>query len=236
MRRAIAAILAALLCFACIQAVAKTAPKKSTKAKTSKTGSAAAATHKSPPAKPAAPKVGSVPAPKAVTSAKTTPSETAKAEAADPAPAVPAGAFTSLIVDATGFKLDKCMSPKIVRGDGSVVWGKFSKLTDEQYDIIQDIGMVAYASSLEEAAANKRAGAAPLVVKAIDTTGQGMRSDAVVTDDDAAKILSEDEKSGFLAKFNVIYIKNENPPPPPQPEASAEPDQAPPPPDQQTQQ
>jgi len=131
-----------------------------------------------------------------------------------PSEALISDACTCLIVDGTGYKLDKCMSPKVVRSDGTVIWGTFAKLTDEQYDIIQDSGMVAYAATVEEAKTNARAGLRPLVVKALSSRGTRVQSDLVVSDEDAVKILSEDARGAFLAKFRVIFVRNENPPPP----------------------
>jgi|GEM_PF-2383254 len=125
-------------------------------------------------------------------------------------PMLPSGdAFTSLIIDATGFKLDRSMSPKILRSDGVQVWGSLAKLTDEQYDIIQERGMVSYAKTVEEACANSRAGLRPLIVRAIGTTGGKLCSDVVVADTDAERILVENSKSKFLEVFNIIFVQNE---------------------------
>lgn len=121
----------------------------------------------------------------------------------------PGDAFTSLVIDATGFKLDRSMSPKILRSDGVQVWGSFTKLTDEQYDIIQERGTVAYAKTVEEACTNARAGLRPLIVRAIGTSGGKLCSDVVVADMDAERILVENGKSKFLEAFNVIFVQNE---------------------------
>ncbi len=120
--------------------------------------------------------------------------------------------FTSLIVDVTGFKLDRSMSPKILRSDGVCVWGSLIKLTEEQYAIIQERGMVAYVKTLEEARANSRAGLRPLIVRAIGTNGGKLCSDVIVSDSDAERILVEERKSKFLEVFNVIFVQNELPP------------------------
>lgn len=123
---------------------------------------------------------------------------------------LPSGdAFTSIVIDATGFKLDRSMSPKILRSDGVQVWGSLIKLTDEQYDIIQERGMVAYVKTVEEACANSRAGLRPLIVRAIGTSGGKLCSDVVVADTDAERILVENGKSKFLEAFNVIFVQNE---------------------------
>lgn len=127
--------------------------------------------------------------------------------------AVSADACTSLVVDATGLKLDKCMSPKLVRQDGTIVWGTFTKLTDEQYSILEERGMAAYVATVEEARSNSRAGSRPLLLKAVASTGAGMKSDLVISDADAQQLLAENAKGKFLDDFNVILVRNENPPP-----------------------
>ncbi len=126
--------------------------------------------------------------------------------------AIPGDACTSLIVDATGLKLDKCMSPKVVRQDGTVVWGVFAKLSEEQYSILQDRGMASYVTTVDEAKSNARAGTKPLVLKAVGSTGKGMKSDLIVSDADAQQLLAENDKGKFLEAFNVILVRNEKPP------------------------
>lgn len=191
------------------------------------------AENKKPAAKKSAPAKQS--AAKSEKAAKTTPSNSAKAAensatkdatptnlpnatppAATPSPGpgagpllLPDGTFTSLVVDATGFKLDRSMSPKILRPDGACVWGSLAKLTDEQYAIIQERGMVAYVKTVEEACANPRAGLRPLIVRATGTAGGKLCSDVVVAAPDAERILVENGKSKFLEAFNVIFVQNE---------------------------
>jgi hypothetical protein len=132
-----------------------------------------------------------------------------------------AGACTSVVVDATGLKLDKCMSPRLVRQDGTVVWGTFAKLTEEQYSMLQERGMAAYVATLEEARSNSRAGSRPLLIKAVATAGAGLKSDVVISDADAQQLLAENEKGKFLDAFNVILVRNENPPPAEKPSESS---------------
>lgn len=148
--------------------------------------------------------------------AASTNSSNATLPAATPSPGAgagpllpPDGTFTSLVVDATGFKLDRSMSPKILRSDGACVWGSLAKLTDEQYAIIQERGMVAYVKTVEEACANPRAGLRPLIVRATGTAGGKLCSDVVVAAPDAERILVENGKSKFLEAFNVIFVQNE---------------------------
>lgn len=125
------------------------------------------------------------------------------------------GAFTSLIVDAAGLGLERCMSPKIVRGDGSEVWGTMRV----DADFVLDDGLVSYARSMDAARQSGRCGANPLVVTATSVAGTG-KTDPVVTDADAGLISSENAKSKFLDKCKVIFVVD---PPKSAPEQAAQP-------------
>jgi len=196
---------------------AKTASSKSSGAKTTKAkpkqkakqvkGNSKADTSKNKSAKPSPP---AKPAEK-----PQEPSSSPKKDSSESAPAtVPDDTYTSLVIDATGFKLDKVMGPKILRLDGSEVWGTLKNLKDEDYTMLEERGMVGYVTTIEDARANSRCGPRPLIVKATDTQGSRLRSDPAVSDEDAELILAENAKGKFLEKFNVIFIKNENPAPP----------------------
>ncbi|MGQ9456097.1 MAG: hypothetical protein ACUVRS_01875 [Armatimonadota bacterium] len=119
--------------------------------------------------------------------------------------------YTSLIIDATGLKLFRSLCPKILRTDGSEVWGSLTNLKNEDYDLLQECGVVAYAKTLDEALANSRCGSKPLIIKALDVRGTPIRSNPVISDEDAMRILNANKKAGFLNKFNVIFIQNETP-------------------------
>ncbi len=119
-------------------------------------------------------------------------------------PSAPGTPYTSLIVDTTGYKLDRCMSPKIRRADGSEVWGTVKA----DYDFIQEEGIVVYATSLEAAKKSHRCGSNPLIITAIGRAGGKFHSDAVISDEDAELLTSENAKSKFLDKCNVIFVKD----------------------------
>jgi len=163
--------------------------------------------------------------PDAQTNEQTAPAKTGST--AGTSSSVPEGCYTSLVIDATGLKLDKGMTSKIFRKDGSEVWGTLKNLKEEDYAILDERGMVGYAATIEEAKANPRCGSRPLIVRAVDTQGTPLRSNTVVSDEDAERILAENAKSKFLDKFNVILIRNECPPaapvPPPQDQSSPPP-------------
>lgn len=121
-------------------------------------------------------------------------------------PSAPDKPYTALIIDSTGCKIDRCMSPKIRRNDGSEVWGTVKV----DYDFVQDHGIVAYATSLSEAKANARCGRNPLIIRAIGRAGGKFYSDPVISDADATLLLDENVKSGFLDRFSVIFVKDGN--------------------------
>lgn len=112
--------------------------------------------------------------------------------------------YTSVIFDTTGYQLDRCMSPKIRRIDGSEVWGTMK--VDQ--NILIERGIASYATSMDSALDNSRCGKNPLVIRAIGRAGGRFNSDPVISDEDAQVLLSENKKSGFLDKLNVIIIKD----------------------------
>lgn len=119
-------------------------------------------------------------------------------------PSEPGKPYTSVIIDATGVGLDRCMSPKIRKSDGSEVWGTMSV----DIDFVEDHGIVGYAKDMGEALKCPRSGANPLVIKAIGRAGGNFKSDPIISNADAAFLLAENAKGGFLEKFNVIFIKD----------------------------
>lgn len=112
------------------------------------------------------------------------------------------GAYTSVIINAQGYGVQRSMSPKIRRPDGSEVWGTLKV----DYDFISDHGIAAYARSLGEAYANPRAGDNPLVIRAIGRAQAPSKSEVVISAEDARYLLAEDRQSGFLSSFAVIFV------------------------------
>jgi len=112
------------------------------------------------------------------------------------------GGHTSLVIDAKGLRVDRSMSPRILRPDGSEVWGTVKA----DPDFITEHGIAAYARSRGDALASKRAGPNPLVIRAVGRGRSVSGSDIVVSDSDASRILSEDRRTGFLKDFRVIVI------------------------------
>lgn len=114
------------------------------------------------------------------------------------------GPYTGLVLDATGFELQRCMAPKIYRKDGTELWGT----AQVSRDFVQNQGIAGWAPSLEAALspfAASRVGDNPLVVRAIGRQGS-VFCNAVVGDDDADLIVAENAKTRFLEKFRVMFV------------------------------
>ncbi len=126
------------------------------------------------------------------------------ANTASARPSEPGKFYTSVIIDTTGLQIDRCMSPKIRRPDGKEVWGTVKV----DYNFVEDVGIVAYARSMNEALACPRCGSNPMIIRAIDRLGGNFKSDPVISYPDAELLLSEAKKGRFLEKFNVIFIKD----------------------------
>lgn len=112
--------------------------------------------------------------------------------------------YTGLIINCIGYNIDRCMSPKIRTNDGGEVWGT----VQADPDMLIERGIVSYATSMKEAKKNPRAGANPLVIRATGRAGGRFYSDPVISDKDATLLFAENAKSGFLSKFNVVFVKD----------------------------
>lgn len=116
-----------------------------------------------------------------------------------PAPVV-GGAYTGLIVDASGLGLQPAMSPAVVGGGKQVYIGDFELDIDK---LISE-GILAYYRSPEAARASQRVGSNPLVVKAQGVSGNGY--DLILSDEDVARVQELDAKDQFLTQLNVVAV------------------------------
>ena len=96
------------------------------------------------------------------------------------------GQYTGLIVDCTGLGLQTAMAPAVYT-DGKKVVNR---------------GYVGYSTSTT--AGVQRAGSNPMIVKA-----QSIEHffNPVISKEDAAKILAENQMNGFLSAGNVVFVK-----------------------------
>lgn len=109
--------------------------------------------------------------------------------------------YTGLLIDARGLGARPAMSPKIVDETGKEVYG--SAYASREFAVQQ--GMCGYARDLTAAQQNPRVTNDPLIVKGLRTQGPG-KSDIVISNADAAKILSSSENLSFLQKCRVMIV------------------------------
>lgn len=111
--------------------------------------------------------------------------------------------YTGVIVDARGLGLEPTFSPIIYDETGRTIYG--SAYLDVNFAISK--GMVDYApnSDLVQEAENgqSRAGATPIIVKAISIKGNNCN--VVVSKEDGDKILSANQSTGFLKRCAVVF-------------------------------
>ena len=107
------------------------------------------------------------------------------------------GQYTGLIVDCSGLGLQTAMAPAIYTEGDLVVYG-LENFSREQ---VINRGYVGYSDTIATGA--QRAGSNPLVVQA-----QSIERffNPIISKDDAAKILAENQMSGFLSSGNVVFI------------------------------
>ena len=108
------------------------------------------------------------------------------------------GQYTGLIVDCTGLGLQTAMAPALYTDGKKVVYG----LEHFSHDQVINRGYVGYSTSTT--AGVQRAGSNPMVVKA-----QSIEHffNPVISKEDAAKILAENQMNGFLSAGNVVFVK-----------------------------
>ena len=112
------------------------------------------------------------------------------------------GDYTSLIIDARGLDMQRTISPKLLRADGSEVWGTMSVTPD----FAIEVGIASFTTGMEDAKQNKRAGSNPLVVKAVGAVPQGAMKMPFISNEDAALILAENARSKFADNCKVIFV------------------------------
>lgn len=108
------------------------------------------------------------------------------------------GQYTGLIVDCSGMGLQTAMAPAIVTDGRKIVYG-LEKFSREQ---VLNRGYVGYSKSLTDGVG--RAGNNPMIIKA---EGIERFCNPVISKEDAAKILAENQMNGFLSTGNVVFVK-----------------------------
>lgn len=108
------------------------------------------------------------------------------------------GRYTGLIVDCSGLGLQTAMAPAVYTDGKKVVYG----LENFSHEQVINRGYVGYSNSATSGV--QRAGSNPMVVKA-----QSIEHffNPVISKEDAAKILAENQMNGFLSTGNVVFVK-----------------------------
>lgn len=112
----------------------------------------------------------------------------------------PEQAFTGLIIDGRGLQMNPSMSPAVNTSQEQIYVGQFPLDIDK---VISD-GIVVYFPTLREAIHHRRAGAHPLIVKAVGTGSH--RVDFIIKPEDAAQIQNFDQRDHFLEKLQVVAV------------------------------
>lgn len=112
---------------------------------------------------------------------------------------VPEGIYTGLIIETRGFKIRPAICPKIVDESGRIVYGAFEVDKADDYPA----GVVGYAKLKKDA--EERVGNNPLTIEAIKESGK-RKTDIVISNSDAQKILVENEKTKFFDKAGVVFL------------------------------
>jgi TolB-like protein len=110
--------------------------------------------------------------------------------------------YTGIIIDTRGHNIERSMSPCLRRKDGTKVWTGDNATAD----FVIETGIVGYAHTEEAARANSRAGSKPLVLKAVGRFADNFRCDPLLLDEDAEFLLRCAKRTGFLTKFNVVFL------------------------------
>ena len=108
------------------------------------------------------------------------------------------GQYTGLIVDCSGLGLQTAMAPALYTDGKKVVYG----LENFSHEQVINRGYVGYSNSASSGV--QRAGSNPMVVKA-----QSIEHffNPVISKEDAARILAENQMNGFLSTGNVVFVK-----------------------------
>ncbi len=110
--------------------------------------------------------------------------------------------YTGLIVQASDAGFSPALAPRIIEeGTQKIVFGPGTV----QLASLSQIGPVGYAAALVDARQGGRAGANPLIVRAVDAAG-ARKGDLVLSRKDAERILAADRTGGFLSRAAVVVV------------------------------
>lgn len=110
--------------------------------------------------------------------------------------------YTGLVIDASGSELEKTFCPAIYDTNGRVIYGVNN--VDKDYAISN--GIVEYSNNINSL--NTRAGVKPIVIKIVSLKPRVVnKCDVIISVDDADRLLAENQRSHFLDKYAVVFVK-----------------------------
>lgn len=119
---------------------------------------------------------------------------------------VQSAGYTGVIVDASGLGVEPTFSPVIYDTNGRAIYG----IENLNTELITERGMVSYSSSTSDEVALQRAGNNPLIVRAVEMRGGNNsvnKVNAVISVEDADRILLANEKTYMLESCAVVFVK-----------------------------
>ena len=110
--------------------------------------------------------------------------------------------YTGLVIDASGSELEKTFCPAIYDTNGRVIYGVNN--VDKDYAISN--GIVEYSNNINSL--NTRAGVKPIVIKIVSLKPRVVnKCDVIISVYDADRLLAENQRSHFLDKYAVVFVK-----------------------------
>jgi hypothetical protein len=109
--------------------------------------------------------------------------------------------YTGMVVDARGIQAYPAISPRIFDEDGKEIYG----LANVDREYAEKQGISGYMRDLTASQINQRVGANPITVKAVRTSGPG-KSDIIISNADAQKVIASAESASFLKQCKVIIV------------------------------
>ena len=109
--------------------------------------------------------------------------------------------YTGLVVDARGIALKPALVPRLLDANGQEVFG--AVFVSREFAVQWGTG--GYAVDIKASINNPRVGQNPLVAKGLRTSEPG-HSDIIISNTDAAKLLSSSEHLSFLKECRVLIV------------------------------
>ncbi|OGL47813.1 MAG: hypothetical protein A2W05_08415 [Candidatus Schekmanbacteria bacterium RBG_16_38_10] len=109
--------------------------------------------------------------------------------------------YSGIIIDARNLEAEPALFPKIFNEREELIYS----YTKVEYPYVMEQGMVKYERDLKNAQKDVRVKPRPLVIRAIGVRGEG-KTDIVINDGDAKKLMNEEKTGGFLKQGKVVIL------------------------------